>query len=135
MLCTSPFQTVLDGMSKVTYPIRRVEPIQKPLVWLHGEVRTPPFSPSARVEAGYLLRLIQGGTSLGRPRSRPLPSIGARCHELRVVDAGRTWRIIYYVDSEAIVILEVFQKQTPKTPQEVLDVCRSRLRRYNAESR
>ena len=28
----------------------------KPLAWLHGEVRTPPFSKAARIEAGYLLR-------------------------------------------------------------------------------
>jgi len=26
----------------------------KPLVWLHGEVKTPPFSKSARLEAGFL---------------------------------------------------------------------------------
>jgi len=29
----------------------------KPLVWLHGAVRTPPFSVHARIEAGVLLRL------------------------------------------------------------------------------
>ena len=28
----------------------------KPLVWLNGEVKTPPFSESARLEAGLLLR-------------------------------------------------------------------------------
>jgi len=27
----------------------------KPLVWLHGEVKSPPFSSDARIEAGYLL--------------------------------------------------------------------------------
>jgi hypothetical protein len=26
----------------------------KPLVWLHGEVKTPPFSKKARVEAGVM---------------------------------------------------------------------------------
>ena len=25
---------------------------RKPLVWLHGEVKTPPFSADARIEAG-----------------------------------------------------------------------------------
>ncbi|TFH43207.1 MAG: type II toxin-antitoxin system RelE/ParE family toxin, partial [Lysobacterales bacterium] len=24
----------------------------KPLVWLHGEIKTPPFSAAARIEAG-----------------------------------------------------------------------------------
>jgi len=33
----------------------------KPLVWLHGEVQTPPFSKTARLEAGYLLRALRGG--------------------------------------------------------------------------
>jgi hypothetical protein len=28
----------------------------KPLVWLHGEIKTPPFSPGARIETGILLR-------------------------------------------------------------------------------
>ena len=26
----------------------------KPLTWLHGEVKTPPFGPEARIEVGYL---------------------------------------------------------------------------------
>jgi hypothetical protein len=38
----------------------------KPLLWLHGEVRSPPFSREARIEAGYLLRLVQRGESLGQ---------------------------------------------------------------------
>ncbi len=32
----------------------------KPLVWLKGEVKTPPFSSQARLEAGFLLRKLQG---------------------------------------------------------------------------
>jgi hypothetical protein len=36
-----------------------VSEADKPLVWLHGEVRTPPFSKEARVEAGVLLRRLQ----------------------------------------------------------------------------
>src|SRR3990170_3370255 len=84
----------------------------KPLAWLHGEVKTPPFGQAARIEAGYLLRELQRGTSLGMPHSRPMPAIGARCHELRVVDERETWRIIYRVDADAIVIVEVFAKKT-----------------------
>lgn len=33
----------------------------KPLVWLYGEVKTPPFSQEARMEAGFLLRQLQQG--------------------------------------------------------------------------
>jgi len=61
----------------------------KPLVWLHGEVRTPPFSAEARIEAGYLLRLLQKGEKLSMPHSRQMQSIGTRCHELRIVDKDK----------------------------------------------
>jgi len=103
----------------------------KPLAWLHGEVKTPPFSKSARIEAGYLLRELQRGKALSLPQSRPMPAIGARCHELRVVDEGVTWRIIYRVDPDAIVIAEVFPKKTLKTPASVLDACLRRLKEYD----
>ena len=76
----------------------------KPLVWLHGEIKTPPFSKAARVEAGALLRTLQDGEQVGMPHARPMPGIGARCHELRVRDEGQNWRIIYRIDSDAIVI-------------------------------
>ncbi len=58
----------------------------KPLVWLHGEVKTPPFTSAARLEAGLLLRRLQQGESVGLPQSRPMPSIGLGCHELRIRD-------------------------------------------------
>jgi phage-related protein len=88
-----------------------VSPKDKPLVWLSGEVKTPPFSPEARVEAGFLLRLLQAGASLAMPHSRPMPTIGTRCHELRIQDRDKTWRIIYRVDEDAVVIVDVFAKK------------------------
>lgn len=84
----------------------------KPLAWLHGEIRTPPFSASARIEAGVSLRRLQRGESLGLPHSRPMPAIGTRVHELRIPDASKTWRIFYHVTPEVIVILEVLEKKT-----------------------
>jgi phage-related protein len=103
----------------------------KPLAWLHGEVKTPPFSTKARIEAGYLLREVQGGKILAMPLSRPMPDIGPRCHELRVVDEGVAWRIIYRVDPDAIVIAEVFAKKTAQTPKAVFEACRKRLKEYD----
>jgi phage-related protein len=108
-----------------------VSPTDKTLVWLHGEVKTPPFSPAGRLEAGLLLRRLQRGEKLSLPQSRPMPSIGPRCHELRVKDAGHTWRLIYRIDSDAIVLFEVFDKKTEQTPKAVIDVCQTRLRRYD----
>ena len=102
----------------------------KPLRWLHGEVKTPPLSHEARREIGFLLRELQDGVRLGMPHSRPLPVIGAGCHELRVNDATKTWRVVYHIEQDAIVILEVFEKKTNRTPLDVIAACRQRLRRY-----
>jgi phage-related protein len=104
----------------------------KPLVWLKGEVRTPPFSPDARIEAGFLLRQLQQGECLGLPHSRPMPSIGSHCHELRIRDSGQNWRIIYRIDDDAIVIVEVFAKTTRTTPKTIIETCKKRLKIYDS---
>ena len=105
---------------------------EKPLRWLHGEVTTPPMSVEARREMGMLLRDLQTGETLSLPQSRPMPSIGKRCHELRVNDEGKTWRLVYRLDTGAVVVLEVFGKKTSKTPKSVIDTCQRRLKAYEA---
>ena len=104
----------------------------KPLIWLRGEVKTPPLSRKGRLRAGFLLRRLQQGESIGMPDSRPMPSIGRRCHELRIADEGGTWRIIYRIDRDAIVILDVFQKKAARTPKRVIDACKSRIADYDS---
>lgn len=103
----------------------------KPLRWLAGEIKTPPFSTSARIEAGVLLRRLQRGERLGMPVSRPMPEIERGCHELRVKDGQESWRIVYRADRDAIVIVDVFKKKSRKTPQRVIRNCRRRLREYD----
>src|SRR6201986_5550165 len=103
----------------------------KPLVWLLGEIKTPPFTSEARLEAGLLLRRLQRSENLGPPQSRPMPVIGAHCHELRDRDRNKNWRIIYRIAADAIVIVEVFNKTTRTTPQEVISTCQRRLRMYD----
>ena len=120
-------------MSALTYT--PVVNAGKPLVWLSGNVKTPPFSMGARVEAGWLLRRVQQGEWLGMPYSRPMGEVGPNCHELRVPDRGQTWRIMYAVHPDAIVILGVFSKKTRKTPGAVIDACRTRLERYLRDAR
>jgi phage-related protein len=105
---------------------------ERPLAWLHGEVKTPPFSKAARIEAGVLLRRLQRGESLSMPHSRPMPAIGPHCHELRIPDKNVTWRLIYRLDPDAVVIADVFGKKTRQTPQHVIDTCRRRLKLYDA---
>jgi hypothetical protein len=42
-------------MSEMTYNYY-MSPNGKPIIWLHGEVISPPLSEEARIETGYLLR-------------------------------------------------------------------------------
>lgn len=83
-----------------------MSPNDKPLVWLHSE-------------------------ALGLPHSRPMPSIGRKVHELRIPDEDSTWRVVYRVDGDAIVISEVFSKKTPQTPQRVILTCKARYAAYD----
>jgi len=103
----------------------------RPIVWLAGEIKTPPFSRTARIEAGVLLRRLQQGENIGLPHSRPMPVIGRRCHELRVRDEDVTWRIVYRLDPDAVVIGDVFAKKSAKTPKRAIEACRQRFKRYD----
>ncbi len=121
-------------MSVLTYTCIR-EPEGQASAWLPGQVRTPPFSTAALVETGFLLRRLQQGKKLSMPQSRPMPSIAARCDELRVNDQGRTWRLMYRIDVDAILILAVFAKKTESTPDEIIRTCQKRLKDYDDASR
>jgi phage-related protein len=105
----------------------------KEIIWLSGEIKTPPFSQLARIESGSLLRHLQEGEFFSMPISRPMPSIGKHCHELRIHDSenNKEWRIIYRIDDDAVVILDVFAKTTQKTPNKVIDNCHKRLKLYD----
>lgn len=54
-------------------------------------------------------------------------------HELRINDERNTWRIIYRVDDDAIIILKVFNKKTQQTPKQVIAVCKKRIKEYDNE--
>ncbi|MBW1836740.1 MAG: type II toxin-antitoxin system RelE/ParE family toxin [Deltaproteobacteria bacterium] len=105
----------------------------KSLVWMHGEIAAPPFSANTRIETWYLLRQIQKGIKLSLPQSRPMPTIGTRCHELRINDENLTWRIIYRLYTDAILTLEIFEKKTSKTPKSIIGVYKQRIKRYEAD--
>ena len=123
------------ALCRIWHILERKGRPDKPLVWLReedkAEIKTPPLSARARLEAGYLLRRLQRGEVLSMPESRPMPAIGARCHELRINDEEGTWRIFYRTDSDAIVLLDVLQKKTRETPGHVIGNCRRRLAEYD----
>ena len=105
-----------------------MRPNDKPLVWLSNEVKSPPLSRNGRLQAAFLLRRLQQGDKISMPDSRPMPSVGRRCHELRIPDESGTWRI----DEDAIAILDVFSKKTTKTPKRVIDACKRRIKDYDS---
>jgi Phage-related protein len=90
------------------------------------------MSENARIETGFLLRKLQEGENLSLPHSRPMPDIGNACHELRVKDENKEWRLFYFVDSdaEAIVVLGVEEKKTRTTPKRTIKTCQDRLKSY-----
>jgi phage-related protein len=102
---------------------------------LHGEIKTPPFTNEGRKEAGDLLRLLQEGLSLRMPQAEPLPIIGPRCGALRVRDGRHNWRIVYRIDPDAVLILDVYAKKTRMIPQEVVDRCSRRAKAYDDAAR
>ena len=65
------------------------------------------------------------------PQAEPLPVLGPRCGALRVRDKQHNWRIVYRVDIDAVLVLEVYAKKTRKIPLEVMDRCRKRLKEYD----
>ena len=121
-------------MSALTYP-SGMAASDRPLVWLHGAVKTPPVTADARTAAGLLLRRLQRGDKLSLPHARPMPTLGPRCGELRIPDVLATWRIMSRLDADAVIIVAVFAKKTPATPTAVLETCATRLRLYDLHSR
>ena len=106
-------------------------PTPKPLVFVHGEIKTPPFSEQARKEAGFLLGRLQIGESLGMPSAEPLPMVGPRCGAIRVRDAQHNWRIMYRIDPTVILVVDVYDKKTRAIPAAVIARCQKRLKNHD----
>jgi phage-related protein len=98
-----------------------------------GTLQTPPVGAAARIEAGVVLRRVQRGESLGMPHSRAMQEVGRRVRELRVNDRETrlTWRIIYRIDPDAILVVHWFEKKAQRTPKSVIDLCKRRLQDYD----
>jgi phage-related protein len=105
----------------------------KTIVWLHGEIKTPPFTLVARIKTSKLLRKLQEGFMLEMPKARTMPSIGPRCLGLRIHDTGNAWRVICFIDDSEIVVLDIFRKKTRNTPEHIINICQKRLNEYLQE--
>lgn len=105
---------------------------RKRVVWNGNHFKVPPFTEAGQMEAGTLLRLLQEGEALGPPQAKPLPAVGPRCGELRVRDAQHNWRIVYHIDDDFVVILDVFAKTSPQAQKQSIARCQKRLAEYLA---
>ena len=105
----------------------------KELIWWHSDPpATPPFGEKARRRAGFLLWLLQlGELPLKEPHVKRMRDMGPGIYELRIPDAGDRWRLIFRIDDDAIVIVEVFKKKTGKTPTKNKRAAQDRLRLYD----
>lgn len=105
---------------------------RKRIVFLRSEIKSPPFTLAGRIAAGRALGSLQEGRTIAMPTSRPMPSIGPRCHELRIRDENHYWRIVYRIDPVVILVVAVFPKATRKTPKSAIALCQARLARFDA---
>ncbi len=72
---------------------------------------------------------LEVGHTLSMPLSRPMPSIGAGVHELRLRDRSGAYRVIYGVVTKVgVVLLHGFKKTTEKTPQRNIEIAQKRLK-------
>jgi phage-related protein len=60
-----------------------------------------------------------------------MKSIGPGVQELRIEDFPVSWRIIFRVDPEAIVVVSLFEKRGRKTRKADIDLARKRFREYD----
>ena len=87
-----------------------------------------------KIEIGTLLMILQSGEILGEPQSRPMKSIHAKAHELRVKDKKGAYRVIYILSiKDKILIPHAFNKKTQKTPQKEIELSIKRLEEMLSE--
>ena len=84
------------------------------------------FPDEARRAAGFELRAVQNG--LEPSEWKPMQQVGAGVREIRIHVLGE-WRVIYVANFKAaIYVLHVFQKKTPKTSRQDVDLARRRFK-------
>lgn len=107
-------------------------PQRKPLLFL-ADIEAPPLRRGIRREAGVQLSRIQDGEKLPFPTSRPMPTIGAGVHELRLHDSSGIYRLPYRVGGDHVLLIDAFKKTSEKTEDKDLNRSRDRLKAFDAE--
>ena len=103
----------------------------KPVVIFRADVPDPKMDVPTAEAINDLLRRLRSGEKLSLPHSRPMPSIGRRCHELRLSESNGIWRVFYRIDPDSIVVVHVLWKTTQQTPKSDINLCKSRFKQYD----
>ncbi len=108
-------------------------PAAKPLTFIGTSLDDlRDFPRSARREAGFQRDKIQSGENADDWKTMPL--VGSGAYEIRIRDDSGAFRVIYVAKfSEAIYVLHVFQKKTPKTAKRDLDLAMKRYQEMTTE--
>lgn len=92
------------------------------------------FPGSARHEAGHQIDQVQQGYQADD--WKPMPTVGAGVHEIRIWDAAGAFRVIYVAKfADAVYVLHCFRKTTQKTSKTDLDLAGKRYRELTKELR
>ena len=74
---------------------------------------------------------LECGELLSMPLSRPMPSVWAGCHELRISDRHGTYRIFYVlVIKGTIFVSHCFHKKTQRAPFSDIVLAKRRIKEF-----
>lgn len=86
------------------------------------------FPEDVRRAIGYLLYLLQIGSSLTMPHSRSIKEVAAGVSELRVRGRDGIYRTFYYTKSnEGVLVFHAFIKKTQATSRDDIAIGKKRL--------
>lgn len=110
-------------------------PIQKPVYFFRSSLKDLRAFPEAvQQKAGFLLDRVQRG--LTPQHVKPLSGVGGGTYELKIDEAGDTYRVVYVVKlEEAVYVLDAFQKKSPRgrrLPRNIQDRLRRRYQEVKA---
>jgi phage-related protein len=87
------------------------------------------FPKPARRHLGEAILELQKGARLMMPLSRPMGTVGAGVHEIRVRDAAGIYRAFYLLQSvQGVLVFHAFEKRNQKTPPHEIVLGRRRLK-------
>jgi phage-related protein len=87
------------------------------------------FPRKVRKAVGAAIWELQQGRRLALPMSRPMPSIAAGAHELRVREVQTSFRVVYCLrPDQGVLVLSAFVKKARSTPMTQVKLAQRRLR-------